>query len=94
MKNFTLKACLLGAALGSFADVSAQGILQFETNYDEFVFQQKYNSHRATPLFADFNGDGIMDVYYAGTSCTDGWICRAALMKGLGSGQYEFITDA
>ena len=45
-------------------------------------------SHRAVPVVADWNGDGIMDAYYGGTSCTNGWQVRGVLVKGLGNGTY------
>lgn len=91
MKNTTLKATILCAALTGFgASVHAQDV-KFEYNSD--FLASCWQVHRAVPLWADFNNDGKMDIYYGGTSCANGWQCRGILIKNLGDSQFEMIDD-
>lgn len=90
MKKFYISALLACFAMG----VSAQHIT-FEKNsiisalWDgEKVTDSNstlYSTHRAVPLFGDFDNDGWMDIYYAGTSCTHGWQTTACLVWNQGS---------
>lgn len=67
-------------------NVAAQK-LSFEADY---TFRDKVMPvHRAVPFWADFNNDGKMDIYYGGTSCVNGWICRGILLKNMGNGAFE-----
>ncbi|MCR5139983.1 MAG: VCBS repeat-containing protein [Bacteroidaceae bacterium] len=86
MKFSTLTSATFVAALLASGAAQAQSVTfeQDRSARDAIGWP----SHRATPVVADFNGDGIMDVYYGGTSCTNGWQVRGVLVKGLGGGAF------
>ena len=85
-KSTLLSAVLLAAALWTAEALQAQSIsfVQDRDARDAIGWP----SHRAVPVMGDWNGDGIMDAYYGGTSCTNGWQVRGVLVKGLGNGKY------
>jgi len=87
MKLPTLKSATLVAAFVAAGAAQAQSVTfeQDRSARDAIGWP----SHRATPVVADFNGDGIMDAYYGGTSCANGWQVRGVLVKGLGGGAFE-----
>ena len=87
MKSFTLKSFLLIASLVVSMGATAQ-TLSFSQDRD-FRDLIGWPSHRAVPIILDFNNDGIMDAYYGGTSCVNGWTARGVLIKGLGNGQFQ-----
>ncbi len=82
---------LFCAAMTMFqTGLQAQGI-SFEQDRD-FRDMVGWPSHRGTPFVADFNNDGLMDVYLNGTSCVNGWQARGVLAKNLG--ERQFIGDS
>lgn len=87
MKSFTLKSLLLVACMAVGMGAKAQ-TLTFSQDRD-FRDLIGWPAHRALPQIMDFNNDGIMDAYYGGTSCVNGWTARGVLIKGLGNGQYQ-----
>lgn len=92
MRNFTFKTMLACAALAGMAVATqAQTRVTFEKNSD--VSNKFYEVHRAVPLWADFNNDGLMDIYYGGTSCCYGWSVGGYLVKNLGNLDVETVTE-
>ena len=97
MKNLFYFA-LLSWSIGSHAQDPAKTVdvgLKWEADYS---FRDKtWPVHRACPLIADFNSDGLMDVYYGGTSSVNGWECRGTLVTGHPDGSltadFEPIMD-
>ncbi len=52
-------------------------------NYNETEsFNMFRTSHRTVPLFGDFDNDGVMDMYYAGTSYNYGWAGQTVIWHG------------
>lgn len=88
MKVFNFKSLFLAAA--SLVCVSASAQVSFTQDRD-FRDLIGWPCHRGVPIMADLNGDDIMDAYYGGTSCTNGWTARGTLIKGLGEGKYEGV---
>ena len=91
MKNFTFKSMLVCVALASTSTAMQAQRVTFQKN-DE-VSSQMRESHRTAPLWADFNNDGLMDIYYSGTSCVHGWTSGGFLVKNQGNLQFEMDTE-
>ena len=91
MKNSTFSKMMLGCVAFASMATAAQAQVTFEKNSD--VSNKFYEVHRATPLWADFNNDGLMDIYYGGTSCCYGWTVGGYLVKNLGELNIETITE-
>lgn len=93
MRNSTFFKMMLGcvALAGMATATQAQTRVTFEKNSD--VSNKFYEVHRATPLWADFNNDGLMDIYYGGTSCCYGWTVGGYLVKNLGELNIETETE-
>lgn len=88
MKTIYFRHFLIGVAACATLSATAQISFQQDRDVRDVI---GWPSHRSVPVIADFNGDGIMDGYYGGTSCTNGWATRGVLIKGLGNGQYEGV---
>ena len=91
MKNFTFKSMLVCVALASTSTAMQAQRVTFQKN-DE-ISNQLRETHRTAPLWADFNNDGLMDIYYSGTSYKHGWTSGGFLVKNLGSMQIEMDTE-
>lgn len=91
MKNFTLKSIFACAALTGLATTAQAQRITFQK--DDAVTDALRATHRTVPLWADFNNDGKMDVYYSGTSCIHGWTSGGFLVKNLGNLQFEMDTE-
>ena len=81
------------AVLGSFQEVQAQDPLSFKTDFT-LGDMGGWPSHRSRAFVADFNNDGLMDMYLNGTSENKGWSSRGVLVKNLGDRQFEGVYDA
>ena len=81
------------AVLGSFQEVQAQDPLSFKTDFT-LGDMGGWASHRSRAFVADFNNDGLMDMYLNGTSENKGWSSRGVLVKNLGDRQFEGVYDA
>lgn len=57
----------------------------------EVVMDSVWRAHRVSPIIADFNNNGWMDVYYGGASCVNGWRTRGVLLQNLGNRQWEMF---
>jgi hypothetical protein len=86
MKHSTLKIITAIVAVFAAGAVQAQSVTFSQDRDARDAIG--WPSHRAVPVVADWNGDGIMDAYYGGTSCTNGWQVRGVLVKGLGNGVF------
>ena len=86
MKHFTLQMFATVVAVMVTGAVQAQSVTFVQDRDARDAIG--WPSHRAVPVVADWNGDGIMDAYYGGTSCTNNWQVRGVLVKGLGNGTY------
>lgn len=94
MKKLVVKTMLGCAVLGSsYNKVQAQDPLSFETDFT-LGDMGGWPSHRGRPFVADFNNDGLMDMYLNGTSENKGWQPRGVLVKNLGDRQFEGVYDA
>lgn len=98
MNKFTSKALITATLLASASLAQAQG-LTFERNsiispVDQTLDNPSslYATHRTVPLWIDFNNDGNMDVYYAGTSYVHGWQTTACVLQNQGS--LNFYNDS
>lgn len=91
MKNFTFKSMLVCVAFASATTAMQAQRVTFQKN-DE-VSRQLRETHRAIPLWADFNNDGLMDIYYSGSSWKHGWTSGGFLVKNLGNLQLEMVAD-
>ena len=91
MKNFTFKSMLVCVALASTSTAMQAQRVTFQKN-DE-ISNQLREVHRAVPLWADFNNDGLMDIYYGGTACKYGWDKGGFLVKNLGDMQIEMVKE-
>ena len=81
------------AAVAGVQGVQAQDPLSFKQDFD-FGTMVGWPSHRCRAIIADFNNDGLMDMYLNGTSENKGWQSRGVLAKNLGNRQFEGVTDA
>lgn len=88
-KMFT--TCLVAAGMAVMSVCAMAQTVSFQQDRD-FRDLIGWPSHRTVPVVMDFNNDGIMDAYYGGTSCVNGWQARGVLVKGLGDGQFEGVT--
>ena len=93
MKKLVVKMVLGCAVLGSFQEVQAQDPLSFKTDFT-LGDMGGWPSHRSRAFVADFNNDGLMDMYLNGTSENKGWSSRGVLVKNLGDRQFEGVYDA
>ena len=91
MKHSTLQMFTAALAVMLAGAVQAQSVSFFQDRDARDAIG--WPSHRAVPVVADWNGDGIMDAYYGGTSCTNGWQVRGVLVKGLGNGTFAGDTE-
>lgn len=91
MKNFTLKSILACAVMALGLTTADAQRVTFQKNSD--VSNKIYETHRTVPLWADFNNDGLMDVYYGGTSAKYGWTVGGYLIKNLGDLNIENVTE-
>ena len=90
MKKFTSKAIMAAALITGAGVANAQNI-RFETNSlvsasdkEQDATNVLYSTHRSVPLWIDFNNDGLMDIYYCGTSALHGWASVPNLVQNLG----------
>lgn len=82
---------LLFAVLAASTGMAAQAQeISFVQNRDARD-QIGWPSHRTVPVVGDWNGDGFMDIYYGGTSCTNGWQTRGVI--GWGNAEGTFTGD-
>lgn len=95
MKKFYLTALVACFALAGNAQkitFEKNSIVSLPQNEDGTVNDTKdnlYSTHRAVPLWGDFDNNGFMDVYYAGTSCVHGWQTTACLAWNQGGGIFK-----
>lgn len=104
MKNATLKLMLCSTAVASAFAASAQTLSFTQEDIKakcvneqtgEVKMDSIFKAHRTTPFVADFNNDGWMDIYYGGTSWSNGWATRGVLLQNLGERKWEmFIKPA
>lgn len=87
MNKFTFRSMVTLAVFASASFVNAQNI-RFEKNSLVSPADQTldnptmlYSTHRSIPLWADFNNDGMMDVYFSGTSAVHGWQTTACMVQ-------------
>ena len=92
MKKLVMKV-MLGCALFGVAKATAQNPLSFETDFTLGDIGG-WSSHRSRAFVADFNNDGLMDMFWNGTSENKGWQARSVLIKNLGDRQFEGVCDA
>ena len=92
MRNFTLKSMIVCAALASTSSAMYAQRVTFQKN-DAISNEVLRKTHRTIPMWADFNNDGLMDVYYSGTSCNHNWTSGGFLVKNLGDLNLEMVTD-
>ena len=93
MRKLVVKMMLGAAALTGVQGLQAQDPLTFEADFT-LGDMGGWPSHRSRAFVADFNNDGWMDMYLNGTSENKGWQSRGVLVKNLGDGQFEGVTDA
>ena len=60
---------------------------------DQEMSKQLRQSHRTVPIWGDFTGNGYYDIYYSGTSWANGWSSGGWLIKNLGDGKFEMVTE-
>lgn len=93
MENFTLKTLALGALFMASASVHAQGEYSITFGLNQEVSKQLRQTHRTVPIWGDFTGNGCYDIYYSGTSWANGWTSGGFLIKNLGEGKFEMLTE-
>ena len=93
MKNFTLKTLVIGAAMMASTAVLAQEGYSLTFQLDQEMSKQLRQTHRTVPIWGDFTNNGYYDIYYSGTSWANGWTSGGWLLKNLGNGQFEMVTD-
>ena len=81
------------AALAGVQGVQAQDPISFEQDFS-LGTMVGWPMHRSHAMIADFNNDGLMDLYLNGTSENKGWQSRGVLAKNLGGRQFEGVYDA
>ena len=93
MKRFTSNVLLVAASLLIGTTAANAQAIQFETNSLKSSNPNDvpdspsllYSTHRTIPFWADFNNDGLMDIYYSGTSGVHGWQTTANLIQNEGN---------
>lgn len=93
MKRLLSKMMLGCAALVGVQGVQAQDPISFEQDFS-LGTMVGWPMHRSHAMIADFNNDGLMDLYLNGTSENKGWQSRGVLAKNLGGRQFEGVYDA
>ncbi len=87
MKHFTKKSLLAVCALTLSLSASAQ--IQWKQDNTTFL-----GTHRTAPILADFNNDGLMDIYYGGqydhTHTGWEWQIQTNLYLNNGDGTWEY----
>ena len=81
------------AALAGVQGVQAQDPISFEHDFS-LGTMAGWPMHRSHAMIADFNNDGLMDLYLNGTSENKGWQSRGVLAKNLGGRQFEGVYDS
>lgn len=93
MKNFTLKAMAVAFATMASTAALAQEGYSITFQLDQEMSKQLRQTHRTVPIWGDFTGNGYYDIYYSGTSWANGWTSGGWLIKNLGNGQFEMVTE-
>lgn len=93
MKNFTLKALAIAAAMTASTTIQAQEGYSITFQLDQEMSKQLRQTHRTVPIWGDFTGNGCYDIYYSGTSWANGWTSGGFLIKNLGEGKFVMDTE-